>query len=390
MRKHAWIVVLVAVASGTAIAIIQNKVLPCIILLQEVFSINSATAGWLSSIFAAAGIFIAIPGAMLVNRLGVRNAGLISLLFALIGSLLGVWSSTTGMLMFSRLIEGIGLGLIAIAVPSIISMWFPPDKRGLPMGIWTSWQFVAQALVFLFGVMITDAFGWKGFWWLGAAIVTLCAVGFFLLVKRPPDDENYAEIETAEKVSIKDVMHYRSMWLICLAMFCFNFTCFGFISWAAPSWAGRFGLDIDAANRYLSLMSLWALPIVIAVGFLLDRWDRRRFCITSYLIYIPVVASAFLLPGPGWILPFILVYPIFEGSVVTSLWTIVPQTVDNSRFIPLAVGLFTMMQNAGMLLGPPVTGALIDLWGWGAAVIPICISAVIGAFTVIKTRLYSV
>ncbi len=389
MKKTAWVVTITAVLAGTSIAIIQNKVLPCITLLQEVFDISASTAGWLSSVFSATGIVIAIPGAMIVSRMGVKRAGLFSMICALAGSLLGVFAASAGLLMISRIIEGVGLGLISIAVPSIISMWFPPEKRGLPMGVWSSWQFVAQAVVFFFGYSITDTFGWKGIWWFGIIIaftVTICYAAF---VKAPPTEYNHAEIETEEKVSIRSALSYRPVWYACIAGFCFNFACFGFVSWVAPSWAGRFEIELDVANKFISFMQIWALPVVIAVGVALDRARSKiKFCMCAFVAYVPIVSAAFLLPGAKWIIPFVIVYPIAEGAVITGLWTILPQTVDECKCIPIAIGMFGLTQNIGMLLGPPIVGAMAESGGWHFAAIPLLIVTITGGLMTSRIQLY--
>ena len=42
------------------------------------------------------------------------------------------------MLFFGRFIEGVGMGLIMVAAPFAISVWFPAQKRALATGIWAS------------------------------------------------------------------------------------------------------------------------------------------------------------------------------------------------------------------------------------------------------------
>lgn len=388
-KKRAWLVTIIAVFAGISIAIAQNKLVPIMIILQDEFSIDSATAGWLSSVFSAVGIIVALPGALIVNKLGARRTGVLALLFTILGTVLGMFSSNVALLMISRLIEGIGCGVIAIAIPALITMWFPANKRGLPMGLWSSWQMFAQALCFFFVVGICTQSGWRGVWGVSGIVLFAALVLFIAFVKKPADDQNYAEIETEEKVPLLGVLKYRSVWSICIAMFCFNFACFGFVTWAASCWHSVFGIDLENANRFLTYMYIWELPIVIGVGYILDRVDRKRFCILTYAGYIIAASSAFFLPSAKWILPFIVIYPIFEGAVVSGLWTAVPQTVKDSKYAALAIALFGMFQNVGMLIGPPLVGKVLDSFGWAAAAIPIAIVAAIGTVATATIKLYT-
>lgn len=388
-RSRAWPVTLSAIFAGIVIAIIQNKVIPCLAILQDAFSSSTSTAGWLSSVFCVMSIIMAFPAAAITNRLGVKMTCFFSMVCAIIGSLIGVFSTSITMLMISRVVEGIGAGLISIAVPSIISMWFPPEKRGLPTGIWSSWQFVAQALCFFFGVSITNSFGWQGIWWSGLVLAVIAACLCLLIVGTPASGQGYSSAEdNAASLSIRQGLHNRSVWMASLSMFCFCFACFGFVTWAAECWATTLGLTIDLANRYVSIFAIVSLPVVILVGMLLDRVNHRRFGIFASLGYIFAVAASFLLPSAEFVLPFVIIYPFFEGSVSTCLWTIIPQTVRESKNVPVAVALFTLTSNAGMLIGPPIVGSVIEAFGWKAGAIPVALIMVIGTIFMFYVKEY--
>lgn len=387
-KSRAWSVTLSAIFAGIVIAIIQNKVIPCLAVLQDAFSASSSTAGWLSSIFCVMSIAMAFPAAAITNRLGIKMTCFCSMVCSILGSLIGIFASSITMLMISRVIEGIGAGLISIAVPSIIPLWFPPEKRGLPTGIWSSWQFVAQALCFFFGVSVTNAFGWQGIWWCGLALAVIAAVLCLLVVRTPEPGQGYAADEAASSLSILQGLRSRSVWMASLAMFCFCFACFGFVTWAAECWATTLGLTIDLANRYVSIFAVISLPVVILVGMLMDRVDHRRFGILACFGYIFAVAASFLLPSASWVLPFVVIYPFFEGSVSTCLWTIIPQTVREAKNVPVAVALFTLTSNVGMLIGPPIVGAVVESFGWKAGALPVALIMVLGTGFMFYTREY--
>ncbi len=90
---------------------------------------------------------MALPAAMIIKRFGPK-AGVAALAFAIVGSLIGLATDNVGVLIVSRVVEGTGIGIIAVLAPTLISMWFPPEKRGLPMGLWGSWMMVSQTILF--------------------------------------------------------------------------------------------------------------------------------------------------------------------------------------------------------------------------------------------------
>ena len=175
--------------------------------------------------------------------------------------------------------------------------------------------------------------------------------------------------------------------MVSLAMFCFCFSCFGFVNWVADWWNADFGISPETANRYVSLFAVISLPVVVLAGFILYHVDRKRFCILISAGYVFAVAAAFLLPGPGWILPFVIVYPFFEGSVSACLWTLIPLTVKDPRHAVPAIALFTLTSNAGTLVGPPAVGSLVETFGsWQIGAAPVAISMILATLLLIRVR----
>ena len=112
--KRAWTVALVTIFAGVALALVQNKVAPCMVTLQNAFGIDMASAGWLSSLFSLVGIIMAIPASIILNKLGPKKSGILALVCAIAGSLIGIFAGSVALLMASRVIEGIGVGLISV------------------------------------------------------------------------------------------------------------------------------------------------------------------------------------------------------------------------------------------------------------------------------------
>ena len=125
-KSSAWLVIICAVSGAIAVAITQNKVLPCMDAIQTSFHIDMASAGWLSSVFSVMGIVMAFPAVMAVNKLGAKASCLVSVGCSILGAAIGLISQSFPIMLFSRIIEGVGAGLISIAVPNLIAMWFPP------------------------------------------------------------------------------------------------------------------------------------------------------------------------------------------------------------------------------------------------------------------------
>jgi predicted MFS family arabinose efflux permease len=283
--RRAWTVALVTIFAGVALGLVQYKVAPCMTTLMNAFSIDMATAGWLSSLFSLVGIVVALPASIILKRFGPKQGGLFALLCAIAGSLIGVFAQNAAVLMASRVVEGIGVGLIAVIGPTLIAMWFPEAKRGLPMSIWGAYQMGAQAVMFFLGGVLTTGFGWQGMWWFALAVCVVSLVFYLLCVKSPRPTESHANVES-EEVSLLKGIKSPSTWMISLATMLFSVGCFGFVNWIATCWVQIYGWSEGEANMWVGFFSIGGVVAAVVIGALLNRVsNRRRFGVVALIVY---------------------------------------------------------------------------------------------------------
>ena len=387
----AWVVVFIAFLGGLALANVQNKVPPAIFAVMTYFDIGETTAGWLTSVFAIMGMVTAIPAAWLLAKMGPKKIGVISLACAAVGSLIGVFSTDLVLLMISRVIEGVGVGLIAVVGPSLIAMWFPAKKRGLPMGLWGSWMMASQTILFFFAGGLTASFGWQGVWWFTLGFSVLVLILYMWKVDVPPEGiTNYAE-QTEDNFSFKGGFSSTSTWILTAAGAIFTFCCFGFATFIALYWGNTFfDGDYDASNKWVSIMYLIEVPVVILLGLLMNHIglkNRKFMGVIGFALYTFILLFCFRMNEPGLLIPFIIIYPFLEGAIPTAYWTLCPSTAKKPEYSGVALGIMNVGLNIGTLLGPPITGFFIEAYGWEAATIPLAVASVVGAvlFFFVKT-----
>ena len=389
----AWTVVIIAFFGGFALANVQNKVPPCIDVVMMYFNIGETDAGWLTSVFTIMGMITAIPAAALMRKMGPKKIGAISLACAAIGGIIGAFATDLWVLMATRVLEGVGVGMIAVVGPAVIAMWFPAEKRGLPMGLWGSWMMCSQTLLFFIAGGLTTAFGWQGVWWFCVAFCVVVLVLYMWKVDAPPEGTpNYAEGEDEEEFKFGDGFKSSGTWVLTIAGTIFTFCCFGFATYISLYWAQTFfGGDMNQSNWWVSIMYAIEIPIVILIGWLLNHIklkNRRYVGVLGFLLYTFILFFCFRMEEPGLLLPFILIYPFLEGAIPTVYWTLCPSTAKSPEYSGTAIGLLNVGLNIGTLLGPPVTGFFIENFGWGVATIPLAVASVLGAiaFFFVKTH----
>lgn len=137
--RAAWLILAVLLLFSIAAPLNQFKVPPIMPVLMDALGITVSGAGLLMSVYAVTGLIVVLPAGLIFQRAGFRVTGLIAGGSIVIGAVLGALSQSMTGLLVSRVIEGIGTSFMAVLAPAIIGQWFPDEKRGTAMGIWSAW-----------------------------------------------------------------------------------------------------------------------------------------------------------------------------------------------------------------------------------------------------------
>ena len=145
---YAWVILAIVYLASIVAPFNQFKVPPIMPVLMEAFGLDLTQAGSLMSVIAVVGLVLALPAGILLQRYGSKPIGLIALGFMAAGSAIGALAGSYNALLGSRVVEGVGIGLIGVVAPATIAMWFPPARQGTPMGIWATWVPVGSVLMY--------------------------------------------------------------------------------------------------------------------------------------------------------------------------------------------------------------------------------------------------
>jgi predicted MFS family arabinose efflux permease len=121
-------------------------------------------AAVLTAYFAAYALAL-FPGGRLVDRLGSRRLALTGLGLFGLGAAAGALAPTFEVLLLSRVAQGAGAGLVSPAALAGAVSAFPPERRGVALGLWGAGSGIANLLGPLLGGVLTVLLGWRADWW---------------------------------------------------------------------------------------------------------------------------------------------------------------------------------------------------------------------------------
>jgi MFS family permease len=356
--------------------------------------------GDLMSVFSIMGFVLAIPAGYILKRFGIKMTGLIAVGAVAIGATMGALAKTFEMLYFGRFVEGVGMGLIMVAAPFAISVWFPLHNRALPTGIWASSVGIGNVVTLLIAPTLAVSHQWQSVWFAGAGFSALAFVLFAILFRLPKREEMYeapapASANEEKFPSLAKGMANSNFWMISIAFGCYNLVVMAMCSFL-PSFlevVRGYSVTYDKGalmnasfvTAFIMLASIFSGPVG---GYMSDRMGKRKM-----MVLIPYILTmlTFLVPFTvtGWMIPaYMIVFGIVGGPIAPVLLAAVPEVARKPQLIGIGMSVAAVGQNIGMYIGPSLFPRIMAVQGWEAAgywMIPICLIGIL-ATCFIKVR----
>ncbi|MGB9301133.1 MAG: MFS transporter [Anaerolineae bacterium] len=390
-KRYAWVVMAALFVAAIAVSINQYKVPPVMPVLMQVFGLDLTMANLLMSIFSLSGFLLAIPAGIVVHRIGPKRSGLVAVGAVIVGAGLGAISSGAAALLASRTVEGLSFVFMMVVGPALVSLWFSPEERGVPMGVFATWVPVGSLIILNAAPALESAFGWQSVWWFGCLYGVFGFLVFWALVRLPRvvastpanPGQRGAGQGSSERLlsSVRTALANRNVWLLGLLFFCFTMVFPGFSN-NMPTYLHTVrGYSLAQAALIVSLSSLATIVGCPLMGLLSDRIGSRKKVYTAALL---IVAVLWLLPYQltGAAIPlFLVVFGLVAGAIPTMIFASLPEVMERPELAGIGMGGVVMLQNLGLLLGPVMFGRIVQVSGnWalaGYAMIPITLLAVL-------------
>lgn len=393
--KTAWLALLGGLGIYFVNAAAQNKIPPILLDLTEMMCLSLADAGWTMSVMSLAGLILALPAGGIIMKLGVRWTTVIAALFQLAGSLLCTVASDFIMLLISRALEGIALGLCNVVSFAVVTSFFPPEKRGIPNSLVTASFTLATFMMMNVAVPLQTGFGFAGLWWFVDILSVLAvAAAFFLIPSKDKEidfGDNDKEAAKGEKVDFKKLLSTPAIWIVPIVFVVFNIGYYGISTYMPTYLVEGVGADQATANFATSLNSLVGLPSALIVGFLLNKVKIKNRKYIAALTMFGLAVCYFMSFGMPTVLSAAILL-VFMGFICTfvpvSLYTIGPDIIPSAAYAAIILAIVTFGQNLGMTLGPLVVGYIVDAFGgnFTACSIPLALLAAVGGFIMLFVK----
>lgn len=314
---------------------------------------------------------LGIPIARLADKGNRRN---------LIAGALTIWSAMTAMsglaqnfwhLLIARI--GVGIGEAGCSPPahSIISDYYPAEKRATALGIYSLGIPVGILFGFLAGGWLNQFFGWRVAFFVVGVPGIILAILVKLSLREPIRGMSEGRADTAPHPTVKETFTFlwskRSFRHLAFGGGLTAFVGYGVVTWVPSFLIRSYGMQTGEVGTYLGLI----LGIPGGIGIVLGGWMADRYGSRDTRWYLWIVTVALLLGVPfslgiyltdsaGMALLFlcipVLLGNFYQATTFSQTQGLVPLRM---RAVAAAVLLF-ILNIIGLGAGPQAIGLLSD------------------------------
>jgi predicted MFS family arabinose efflux permease len=292
-----------------------------------------------------------------------------------------VWSLMTALcglarnfveLAAARVGVGVGEASLSPAAHSLISDYFPPERRATALSIYNIGGNVGIMLGFVAGGWIGDTLGWRMAFFVVGLPGLAAALLARLTLREPERGAMEGGKDDSELPTLREVVVYmasqRTFRHLSLASALYAFAAYGFTIWGATFLIRVHEMSLTETGLWMGLIQGVGGGLgTYAGGVLADRFGRDD---ERFLVWIPAVGGALALP----LLAVFLFYPNQVGALMAyapamafSVFFVGPsysvaQGLARLRMRAQAAALLMLTLNLiGLGIAPLAVGVLNDL-----------------------------
>jgi sugar phosphate permease len=263
----------------------------------------------------------------------------------------------------------------------VVANWFPATRRGRALGILgTSYQFMGSVTYLVSGASV-HFFGWRGAFYVPAALLAVAAVHMLLFLRESPGDAEEraasAQIRAGERgrwtENVLITLANPALWVLAVTLFLLDATRYFFQDWGLAHL-----LEVQKSSVLGTAIKYAVLPAGGIVGALFGGWVTDRYFGGRRA---PVICGLLLLLGALIVAYNVLSRTTVTGTVILLFWIgfavfgsqvllvgTAPADLARRGTAAAAAGFVNFMGYMGAFTQDLVTGYLKHYYDWETAI----------------------
>ena len=341
-------------------------------LLSKDLGLGPEAKGVLSSAFFWSYATMQIPMGWWSDRVNLRWLYAGAFVFWSLAQGLTGFATTLGSLLFFRVLLGIGEAIYLPGGNKVVSLLFPPARRGLPVGLFDAGTRTGLVLEGLLVPWLLQHYGWQITFRLVGFTALLWVIPWLLVTPRQLRGEVPVRREFKLAVFIDAVaalVSNRNLFGICLGFFFFDYYWYLLVTWLPDYLYTVRHMSIPQAGIYASLPFLVFGVSQPLGGWIADRlvsagWDETR--VRKGIVSGAFLTGLLLIPASQVTNSNAAIAFIIGGCLVglsTANMLVILQHSAPAHQVGLWTGIYNCVGNVAGILAPLLTGFIINWTG---------------------------
>lgn len=285
--------------------------------ISEHFHLSPAQKGFMISIPIMAGALMRFPLGVISQYIGRKNAALFEMTCILIAMVYGYYfvSSYNDVLAMGILL-GIAGASFGVAL-SLGSGWFPPQYKGLAMGIAGAGN-SGTVLAVLLAPPLATKYGWQAVYGFAAFTMLLPFLVMLIFAKEPPDREKHSLKDQIKCLWEKDGWAFNLIYIVTFGGF------IGLSNFLPTYFYDQFGVTKIQAGQLTMLAAVMGSGIRILGGYVSDRIGGINSLTVVFFVIIGMMLFGATLPSLATTTIMFMICFAALGAGNGSLFQLVP------------------------------------------------------------------
>jgi predicted MFS family arabinose efflux permease len=360
-----WFRVWTIICAGVVAALHIGKAPIAVPLLRDDLGLSLAFASWIIGAYAAVGAVGGLPAGMIISHVGARRSLAIGLLVIGAASCAGALATSGPVLLVTRVVEGAGFLMVAIAAPMLLRMLTAPRDRDAVFGWWAIYFTIGSVIGMLAGPLVAR-FGWQTLWYITGLLSLAYAAVAWLAAPQVPKAASESESVLRD---LNAIVRAGGPILVALAFGLYSFQYHALTGLLPSLLMERLQVSIAAAGA-IGAASIVASGVgAVTAGFLLRQGVALWAIIAAAFSFMGLVTFGIFHSG----MPLVGVTALgiaslgATGFVPASIYAAAPRFAPEPTMLALTVGCVVQASHLGHVLGPAALGLLAEHFGWSAA-----------------------
>ncbi len=327
---------------------------PLLPFISEEYKINSATTGWMVTVFAVTYALSAPFFGWISDRKGRRRFIIFGLLLFAISNALTAFAPSFLWLIVSRILAGLSVASVTPMIYAIIGDIAPSNRRGTWLSIVVSGHLTALWAGAPFGTLLELILGWRSVFVVMAIIGTILAVVNFKTWKSVPKSDLTRNRLEGNLLRILGSVSVTTIWAISMyALYVY------------------LGAALYSENRFTSTeialaVTFYGIGAVLGSlisGQFTDRFGERKISkATLILLTITLFCLGIFFSTGDWIYFFLFIWALVGYAGFTSYQARLVVEYPKERGIVMAWNNTALY--IGITIGSMIGGYVISNWGY--------------------------